>query len=218
MPAALLCANGSRFSYCLLPFCLLLNTAKLWCGQKFLSINVTLHFKQAQMWPKLILFHNVGNWNFILEEFVKIRGWFSIRQQCCLCCFPQNTTPGCMPLYIGFHRPPLPWFLHVICQKWKASLSNTCNSTCISFRDENLSGSELTAKLEPAFLSGLRCAQPLIRAKFFEVFDNSMKRRVYERLLYVTCSQNWEAMGNHFWIKQCIEVGKWLFSEMPLEF
>ncbi|KAF3813899.1 hypothetical protein GH733_017931 [Mirounga leonina] len=72
--------------------------------------------------------------------------------------------------------------------------------------DETLSGSELTAKLEPAFLSGLRCAQPLIRAKFFEVFDNSMKRRVYERLLYVTCSQNWEAMGNHFWIKQCIEL------------
>lgn len=75
-------------------------------------------------------------------------------------------------------------------------------------RDEALSGSELTAKLEPAFLSGLRCAQPLIRAKFFEVFDNSMKRRVYERLLYVTCSQNWEAMGSHFWIKQCIEVGQ----------
>ena len=74
-------------------------------------------------------------------------------------------------------------------------------------RDETLCGSELTAKLEPAFLSGLRCAQPLIRAKFFEVFDNSMKRRVYERLLYVTCSQNWEAMGSHFWIKQCIEVG-----------
>ncbi|ERE76894.1 transformation/transcription domain-associated protein [Cricetulus griseus] len=74
------------------------------------------------------------------------------------------------------------------------------------YRDEALSGSELTAKLEPAFLSGLRCAQPLIRAKFFEVFDNSMKRRVYERLLYVTCSQNWEAMGSHFWIKQCIEL------------
>uniref|UniRef100_A0A803TE16 Transformation/transcription domain associated protein n=1 Tax=Anolis carolinensis TaxID=28377 RepID=A0A803TE16_ANOCA len=77
------------------------------------------------------------------------------------------------------------------------------------YRDESLSGSELTAKLEPAFLSGLRCAQPLIRAKFFEVFDNSMKRRVYERLLYITCSQNWEAMGNHFWIKQCIEFAKW---------
>lgn len=73
-------------------------------------------------------------------------------------------------------------------------------------RDENLSGSDITSKLEPAFLSGLRCSQPLIRAKFFEVFDASMKRRVYERLLYICCSQNWEAMGSHFWVKQCIEV------------
>lgn len=73
-------------------------------------------------------------------------------------------------------------------------------------RDESLSGSDITSKLEPAFLSGLRCPQPLIRAKFFEVFDSSMKRRVYERLLYICCSQNWEAMGSHFWIKQCTEV------------
>ncbi|XP_011602842.1 transformation/transcription domain-associated protein isoform X1 [Takifugu rubripes] len=74
------------------------------------------------------------------------------------------------------------------------------------YRDESLSGSDITSKLEPAFLSGLRCSQPHIRAKFFEVFDASMKRKVYERLLYVSCSQNWEAMGNHFWIKQCIEL------------
>ncbi|XP_030629397.1 transformation/transcription domain-associated protein [Chanos chanos] len=74
------------------------------------------------------------------------------------------------------------------------------------YRDESLSGSDITSKLEPAFLSGLRCAQPHIRAKFFEVFDASMKRRVYERLLYICCSQNWEAMGSHFWIKQCIEL------------
>ncbi|XP_063337573.1 transformation/transcription domain-associated protein isoform X2 [Pelmatolapia mariae] len=74
------------------------------------------------------------------------------------------------------------------------------------YRDESLSGSDITSKLEPAFLSGLRCTQPMIRAKFFEVFDASMKRRVYERLLYICCSQNWEAMGSHFWIKQCIEL------------
>lgn len=74
------------------------------------------------------------------------------------------------------------------------------------YRDESLSGSDITSKLEPAFLSGLRCTQPLIRAKFFEVFDGSMKRRVYERLLYICCSQNWESMGSHFWIKQCIEL------------
>lgn len=24
--------------------------------------------------------------------------------------------------------------------------------------------------------------------------------------MYITCSQNWEQIGNHFWIKQCIEL------------
>ena len=74
------------------------------------------------------------------------------------------------------------------------------------YRDEALKGSELTSKLEPAFLAGLRCVQPHIRAKFFEVFDASMRKRLHDRLLYVVCSQNWEAMGPHFWIKQCIEL------------
>ena len=69
-----------------------------------------------------------------------------------------------------------------------------------------MSGSELTAKLEPAFLAGLRCSQPAVRQKFMAVFDGSIKKRLYDRLLYITCSQNWEAMACHFWIKQCIEV------------
>lgn len=75
-----------------------------------------------------------------------------------------------------------------------------------SFRDEHLKSTELTSKLEPAFLSGLRCTQPHIRAKFFEVFDGSMRRRLHDRLLYIICSQNWEAIGPHYWIKQCIEL------------
>ncbi|QQP58074.1 Transformation/transcription domainassociated proteinlike [Caligus rogercresseyi] len=74
------------------------------------------------------------------------------------------------------------------------------------YREESLKGTELTSKLEPAFLSGLRCTQPHIRAKFFEVFDTSMKRRLYDRLLYVICSQNWDSMGPHYWIKQAIAL------------
>jgi len=74
------------------------------------------------------------------------------------------------------------------------------------YRDELMKGSELTSKLEPAFLAGLRCVQPQIRSKFFEVFDGSMRRRLHDRLLYIVCSQNWEAMGPHYWIKQCIEL------------
>lgn len=37
------------------------------------------------------------------------------------------------------------------------------------YRDETLRNTELTAKLEPAFLAGLRCTQPHIRARFFQV-------------------------------------------------
>lgn len=74
------------------------------------------------------------------------------------------------------------------------------------YRDKVLKSSELTSKLEPAFLAGLRCTQPHIRAKFFEVFDDSMRRKLHDRLMYITCSQNWDAMGPHYWIKQCIEL------------
>jgi len=48
-----------------------------------------------------------------------------------------------------------------------------------------------------------------------EVFDASIRRRLYDRLLYIVSSQNWESMAGHFWIKQCIEVRReknFLFS------
>ncbi|XP_041986434.1 transcription-associated protein 1 isoform X2 [Aricia agestis] len=74
------------------------------------------------------------------------------------------------------------------------------------YRDEHLKMTELSMKLEPAFLAGLRCPQPQIRAKFFEVYDQSVRRRIFDRLLYIICSQNWEHIGQHFWIKQCLEL------------
>lgn len=74
------------------------------------------------------------------------------------------------------------------------------------YRDDQLKNSELTSKLEAAFLAGLRCTQPQIRAKFFEVFDGSMRRRLHDRLLYIVCSHAWDSIGQQYWIKQCIEL------------
>ncbi|XP_060810438.1 transcription-associated protein 1 isoform X2 [Amyelois transitella] len=74
------------------------------------------------------------------------------------------------------------------------------------YRDDHLKMTELSMKLEPAFLAGLRCQQPNIRAKFFEVYDQSVRRRIFDRLLYITCTQNWDHIGQHFWIKQCLEL------------
>lgn len=74
------------------------------------------------------------------------------------------------------------------------------------YMDENLKNSELVTKLEPAFLSGLRCSNPLLRAKFFQLFNGSIRRLLHDRLLYIFSSQNWEPMGPHYWLKQCIEL------------
>jgi transformation/transcription domain-associated protein len=74
------------------------------------------------------------------------------------------------------------------------------------YRDDQLKVSELTSKLEQAFLAGLRCSQPSIRSKFFEVFDGSMRRKLHDRLLYIVCSHSWDSIQHHYWIKQCIEL------------
>ncbi|EDW01948.1 GH20167 [Drosophila grimshawi] len=74
------------------------------------------------------------------------------------------------------------------------------------YRDEVLKQTELTSKLEGAFLNGLRFQNPHIRAKFFEILDSSMRRRLHDRLLYILCSQAWDTIGSHYWIKQCIEL------------
>ncbi|TMW44508.1 hypothetical protein DOY81_004448 [Sarcophaga bullata] len=74
------------------------------------------------------------------------------------------------------------------------------------YRDEYLKQTELSAKLEGAFLTGLRSQNPAIRSKFFEIIDASMRRRLHDRLLYIICSQAWDSIGTHYWIKQCIEL------------
>ena len=74
------------------------------------------------------------------------------------------------------------------------------------YSDDHLGSTELTAKLEPAFLSGLRCPIVQIRSKFFAIFDSSVQKRIFDRLLYIVCSQNWEQCAGYFWIKHCLEV------------
>ena len=39
-----------------------------------------------------------------------------------------------------------------------------------------------------------------------DVFSKSMKKRIYERLMYIISTQNWEHMSQYYWIKQCLEL------------
>lgn len=74
------------------------------------------------------------------------------------------------------------------------------------YSDDELKSSDLTTKLENAFMAGLRCVQPHIRSKFFQIYNQNIKPKLYERLIYIVCAQNWQQIGCHFWIQQCIEL------------
>ena len=75
-------------------------------------------------------------------------------------------------------------------------------------RDKELKKTELSSKLESAFMCGLRLASDSeLRTEFFNLWKESIgTKSVYNQLLYVVCSQNWESMHDHFWIKQCVQV------------
>ena len=39
-----------------------------------------------------------------------------------------------------------------------------------------------------------------------DIFSKSIRKRLYDRLMYIIGTQNWEHMGSHYWIKQCLEL------------
>lgn len=55
-------------------------------------------------------------------------------------------------------------------------------------------------------MAGLRSVNPTIRIKFMDIFSKSIRKRLYDRLMYIIGTQNWEHMGSHYWIKQCLEL------------
>ncbi|CAF1557434.1 unnamed protein product, partial [Didymodactylos carnosus] len=65
---------------------------------------------------------------------------------------------------------------------------------------------EICQKMEPAFLIGLKSTNNNIRQKFFNVLDKNLKKSIQDRLFFMFLSQNWEHLGQHYWIKQCLEL------------
>ncbi|GAA5802218.1 hypothetical protein HPULCUR_007681 [Helicostylum pulchrum] len=66
--------------------------------------------------------------------------------------------------------------------------------------------SELTVRLEQAFLLGSRSENPQIRSQFMRVFDRSISRSLYTRLNYILGVQNWESLSSTFWIHQALDM------------
>ena len=72
---------------------------------------------------------------------------------------------------------------------------------------------ELCIKLEAAFILGLKSTNQLLRKQFFFILDKNLRKTLHDRLLFIFLSQNWEYLGQHYWIKQCLEVIIVFFSK-----
>lgn len=74
------------------------------------------------------------------------------------------------------------------------------------YTDPVHSRSELTVKLEPAFLLGCKNRDPAIRSKFLAAFDKSLATGLFSRLHYVLGVQSWETLGETYWIYQALDL------------
>ena len=74
------------------------------------------------------------------------------------------------------------------------------------YEDPKIRRTELTVRLEHAFLIGTRAQDVEMRKRFMSIFDASLTRTANARLLYVLTSQNWDTLCESFWISQAIEL------------
>ncbi|KAI8605964.1 hypothetical protein EDD21DRAFT_315697 [Dissophora ornata] len=74
------------------------------------------------------------------------------------------------------------------------------------YNDPSFARSELTVRLEQAFLMGTRSDSPRLRNQFAEIFDRSIGRSLYTRLTYVIGGQSWEYLGGQCWLQQALDI------------
>ncbi|SNX86514.1 related to TRA1 - component of the Ada-Spt transcriptional regulatory complex [Melanopsichium pennsylvanicum] len=65
---------------------------------------------------------------------------------------------------------------------------------------------ELTVRLENAFLLGCRQKDAQVRQKFIDIFDRTLVRGAAGRLQYLLGHQSWEYLAEHYWISQVLDL------------
>ncbi|EDQ87449.1 uncharacterized protein MONBRDRAFT_10012 [Monosiga brevicollis MX1] len=77
------------------------------------------------------------------------------------------------------------------------------------FTTPRLRNTDLTQRLEPGFLTGLRSPSDVQREAFFALFDEPNKvASLFDRLDYCFShqTQRWENAGHTFWLKHCLDI------------
>ncbi|KAF2703422.1 hypothetical protein K504DRAFT_451614 [Pleomassaria siparia CBS 279.74] len=74
------------------------------------------------------------------------------------------------------------------------------------YEDAKITRSELTVRMEHAFLIGTRAQDVEMRNRYMTIFDKSLSRTASSRLSYVLASQNWDTLHDSYWLAQVIHL------------
>lgn len=74
------------------------------------------------------------------------------------------------------------------------------------YEDSKITRTELTVRLEHAFLIGTRAQDVEMRNRFMNIFDRSLTRLASSRLSYVLTCQNWDTLSDSFWLAQASQL------------
>ncbi|KJR83245.1 transformation/transcription domain-associated protein [Sporothrix schenckii 1099-18] len=70
------------------------------------------------------------------------------------------------------------------------------------YEDPKIARTEITVRLEHAFLIGTRAQDVDTRNRFLNVFSRSLAKAASDRLMFVITDQNWEMLADTFWLSQ----------------
>ena len=70
------------------------------------------------------------------------------------------------------------------------------------YEDPTVTRTELTVRLEHAFLIGTRAKDVDMRNRFMNIFNRALSQTASFRLSYVLIMQNWDTLADSFWLKQ----------------
>jgi len=74
------------------------------------------------------------------------------------------------------------------------------------YEDPKITRTELTVRLEHAFLIGARAQDVDMRNRFMAIFDRSQSKTASARLNYVIISQNWDTLADSYWLAQASQL------------
>lgn len=74
------------------------------------------------------------------------------------------------------------------------------------YTEPSLRRSDLTSRLEQSFLLGCRAKDQALRERFIDLFDISIPRSLFSRLVYICGVQSWEALAEQNWIPLALHL------------